>query len=455
MKTKKYRYHSSIIKTILQMRKVYFLAFYCTIFAFWGCKNNSGGEFNQENRVIPAVEAVQAQYGGLPLEERLSGIVQARNQVDIYPRIDAPVEEVHVESGDQVSKGDLLVSLSDTEYRERLRQAEANLRINKAQERQARAALGELQSRMNRMRVLAERDLSSDLEVEQLEAELESAEANAELAQAQVEQAESTVAEAQDALSRTQIRAPIDGTVGQRSAEVGMQANSGTRLFTIGDLDDSRITINLTERMLGYIEKGQSVRIFSENLEDTTLTGEISRISPFLGAGNFSTEAEIDISNSGRLLLPGMFATVDVLYGESEQATLVPMSAIYRNPQTGETGIYVASGFELETEMIEEMENEGGTALSNPTDVEFVPVQIIARGREAAGVTGVRSGQWVVTVGQNLLMEDREGGTARVRAVTWDQVIDKQDLQPQDLLRTILNSEVVETPRMGSTSNQL
>ncbi len=413
----------------------------------------SGDDNNVNNsasgQVVPAVEAVQAQFGGLPLEERLSGIVTAGNQVDIYPRISAPVEEVLVQTGEEVERGQPLVRLRDNEYRERLRQAEANLRINLAQERQARASLGEIESQMRRQRVLAERDLTSELEMERLKAQLESAEASLELANAQVEQAESNVEEQKDALEQTVIRAPISGTVGQRAVEVGMQVGTNTRLFTIGDLSRSKVTVNLTERMMRYISTGQSVRIFSEILGDTVLTGEISRISPFLGAGSFSTEAEIDVGNETRLLMPGMFVTVDIMYGESEQATLIPLSAIYRHPNTGETGVFVATNFGVEAEMLEELEN-GNTRgqLSNPTDVEFIPIEVIARGRDAAGVAGIRSGQWVVTVGQNLLVRDNRG-TARVRPISWNQIMDMQRLQPQDLLREIMNGDIVQ----GSASN--
>jgi HlyD family secretion protein len=406
--------------------------------------NNSGSA-----QVIPAVEAVQAQFGGLPLEERLSGIVTAGNQVDIFPRISAPVEEVLVQTGQEVERGQALVRLRDNEYRERLRQAEANLRINLAQERQAKASLGEIESQMRRQRVLAERDLTSELEMERLQAQLESAEASLELAKAQVEQAESNVEEQKDALEQTVIRAPIRGTVGQRAVEVGMQVNTNSRLFTIGDLSQSKVTVNLTERMMRYIQTGQSVRIFSEVLGDTVLTGEISRISPFLGAGSFSTEAEVDVGNESRLLMPGMFVSVDILYGESEQATLIPLSAIYRHPNTGETGVYVATNFGVEADMLEELEN-GNTRgqLSNPTDVEFIPIEVIARGRDAAGVAGIRSGEWVVTVGQNLLVRDSRG-TARVRPISWNQIMDMQRLQPQDLLREIMNGDIVQ----GSASN--
>lgn len=409
---------------------------------------NCGGEdeqgFANQNRSFPAVEAVQAQFGSLPLEERLSGTVRAGNQVEIFPRIAAPIQEVYVQSGERVQRGDILVQLRDNEYRERLRQAEASLRIANAQRRQAQAALNEIEAELKRQRILAERDLVTELQMEQLEAEVESAEASLELAEAQVEQAQSTVDEQKDALEQTIIRAPITGTVGDRAAEVGMQASTNNRLFVIGDLSRSRININITERMLQYIETGQPVRIYSENFPDTTLTGEISRISPFLGEGSFSTQAEIDVNNESRLLLPGMFVTVDVLYGESEQATLIPLSAIYRHPQTGETGVYVAPGFGIETEILAEIEDSGSIGqLSNPTQVEFKTVDIIARGREAAGVAGIQSGDWIVTVGQNLLVRDR-GDEARIRATSWDKILNMQRMQPQDLLQEILNNGMAQ-----------
>ncbi len=427
----------------MKQKKILFLAIALVItFSACGSEDQQGNSNN--NTTIPAVEAVQAQFGGLPLEERLNGVVRAANQVDIYPRISAPIEEVYVQNGDDIRRGDALLRLRDTEYRERLRQAEASLRINIAQRRQAEAALGEVQSQLRREQILADRDLSSELEMEQIQARLESAEASVELAQAQVEQARSNVEEQNDALEQTIIRSPVDGTVGQRNAEIGMQVNTSTRLFTVGDLSRSQITINLTERMLSYIQRGNTVRIFSDNIPDRVLTGEISRISPFLGAGSFSTEAEIDIDNEEGLLLPGMFVTVDILYGESEQVTIIPLSAIFRNPQSGETGVYVATSFGMEADLLQELE-EGASSpgLSNPTDVEFIPIEIVARGRDAAGVAGIRSGDWVVTVGQNLIFRDNSP-QVRVRPVSWNNIMEMQRLQPQDLLREIMNGNVAE-----------
>ena len=416
-----------------------------------GCSNSDNNNSDNSPEVLPSVEAVKARFGALPLEERLSGIVTAGNQVEIFPRISAPIEEVLVKNGERVEKGDLLVRLRSREFEDRLRQAQANLRINQARAKQAKAALDQLTAQLERQQELADRDLISDLEMEQIRSQYDAAEANYELARAQIDQAESTVSEQREALGQTEIRAPIHGTVGQRDVEVGMQANTANRLFTIGNLDNSKVTINLTEKMLNYIETGQTVRVYSENFPDTVITAEVDRISPFLEAGSFSTVAEIEVENDDRLLLPGMFVTVDVLYGESEQATIVPLSAIYRHPRTGVTGAYVAKDFGFEMEPVIQVDANNPPPLSEPTNVEFVPVTVVAKGREAAGVTGVRNEQWVVTVGQNLMVGS--DGKAKIRATAWGRILSMQSMRPEDLLREVMDGNLISS-RDDSTFNQ-
>src|SRR5690625_50465 len=122
------------------------------------------------------------------------------------------------------------------------------------------------------------------------------------------------------------------------------------------------------------------------------------------------------------------------------------LSAIYTKPQSGEVGIYVATSVGMEPEILQDLDGEENSSnLSNPTDVEFLPIQIIARGRDAAGVTGIRTGDWVVTVGQNLIDRD-DSEVARVRPVTWDSIVQMQQLQPQDLLREIMDYNVSGQP---------
>jgi HlyD family secretion protein len=415
-----------------------------------GCESDSGTPENNSEKLIPSVEAIQARYGALPLTERLTGIVKAKNQIEIYPQISAVIISVNVMNGDIVKKGQPLIRLRDREFQERLKQARANLQITVAQAKQAEARFNEIQSELKRTESLAEKGFTSTAELESSQTQAISAEANFELAKAQVKQAQATVDEREETLSETIIRAPVSGTIGNRNAEVGMLVNPNMRLFTLGQLDNIKIDVVLTDKMLNYIKIGQRTDISAENLASASVEAALSRISPFLHPVTHSTDAEIDLANVDGRFNPGMFVTVDVRYGESEKATLIPLSALYDNPVTGVTGVYVCRD-SLKNELISGWASDKTIKLSNPVSFEFVPIEVIAKGRMQAGIRGVEPGQWVVTLGQNLL--GGESGNARVRPVNWDWVEQLQSLQRQDLLKEVMKQQQEAARDTSSVSN--
>lgn len=403
----------------------------------------SEGQTPEDEAPTPAVEAVQARYGALPLRERLTGNVRAAGQVVIYPEVSGPVVEVLAQNGDQVSAGDPLVRIRGETSRSQLQQSQGGLASARAQRRQAQAQLDELEARYERSEQLAAEDFISQEEIESLRAELESARADLASAEAAVEMAEGALGESRESVRQTTVRAPISGRVGRRNAELGMYVGASTPLFTIGRVEQVQVEVSITQEMLSRIEVGQTAEIRSESLADTVLTAEVSRVSPFIEPGSFSAGAEIDVDNPDGLLLPGMFVTVDILYGESEEATLVPKSAIYEDPGTGAIGVYVAPSLGLETEPIfpEEGERAPFTA---PTPSEFQRVDVLAEGRHVAGVSGIDPDTWVVVVGQHLLSsQDPEAGDpqARVRPITWERLIELQGLQREDLLRQFMEKQ--------------
>ena len=410
-----------------------------------GCANEEEGADGPQGvrsggpTQVPSVEVVQAQRGALPLEERLVGVVKADNQVEIYPEITASVTEVHVTSGEVVREGQVLVNLEARQFREQLNQAKASLRITQADARQAEARLRELRLQFERTEALAQKDLVSDLDLETQRAQMDAAAASYERTQAQVDQAMATIQEREAALARTVIRAPISGRVGQREAEVGMRVNGNTRLFTIGNLDNVRVEASLTESMLSYVAEGQSTRISSEVIGDTAIVTPLSRISPFLEATSFSTVAEIDVPNPGGLLKPGMFVSVDVFYGESQQATVVPNSALYEDPNSGALGVFVATSLGLEVSPTLPESEDDLPPLSEPTPMQFFPVEVVAEGHDLSGISGIDDDAWVVTIGQQLLRGNEP--QARVRATTWNRLITLQNLQREDLLRQFLEKQ--------------
>ncbi len=374
----------------------------------------------------------------------MSGIVRADNQVTVFAEISAPVERVPVRNGDRVERGDALVYLRDQQFQDQLRQAEAQLRINEADAGRTQAALNEADAAYKRMQELVSKGLQSQQQLEMAETNRASAQAAHEQALARISQAEATVQERREALRRTVVRAPFGGLVGQRGVEPGMSVSPSTPLFMIGDFETVRVEVSVTDNMMGNITPGQTAVIIMENRPDTIITAQVSRISPFLEAGSFSAAAEIDVPNPGGVLRPGMFVAVDVAYGESEQATLVPESALFEHPTSGKMGVYVAPSLARETPVREpdEYDADNPPPLTEPTPVSFMPVEVLARGRGVVGVTGITMGEWVVTIGQDMLaLKTGTDLIARARPVTWPRVAVLQEMQDQDLLLEFMDKQ--------------
>jgi len=415
-----------------------------TMLGLPGCGGGGGASGDSSTRAgePPAVEALPARYGSLPLEEVVSGVVRARNQVAVRPEITATVVEVLVRNGDSVRQGQPLVRLNDDMFKEQLLQAEASLRLAEASAAEAGARLAEITARVTRTRVMAREGLVSDLDLETQEAQLAAGRAQTAQDEARVEQARATVEERRAALARTVVRAPVQGLVGRREAEVGMLVNPSTLLFLVGDFEELVVEISLTQAMLDKVEAGTPVEIETRRGAAESMPAEISRISPFLERSSFSTEAEIDLANREGRLRPGMFVTVRLLHGSTGEATLVPHSAVREDPRTGEVHVYVVEA----TDGLSEPETPGTEIPDKARRVIRRRVELLSEGRRAASVRGVEQGEWVVTLGQHLLDEAMQAAAtdsteARVRPTSWRHVLGLEGLQREDLLENFLDKQ--------------
>ncbi len=422
----------------MQTRQYRMAAAAAALLLLSACYSSNVGEEDADEQTIPAVEAVQVRSGTLPLEERLAGSVVSRNQTEIYAEVSGRIVEVLASDGDSVEAGAPLVRLRAAEFEEQLLQAEAGLRVAEARVKQAEANSTRVQASLRRMETIVERNLGSAADLEAAQAEALSAEAELLLMQAQLQQAASLVEERRSALAESTIRAPITGIVGGRNAEVGQLASASTPLFVIGDPTSMRVTITLTQRMLGYIETGTTANIVSDVAPDQPIAAEISRISPFLHPVTRTTTAEIDVEGQNTTLRPGMFVSVDVLYGESETASLVPNNAVYTDAREGREGVWLARVDEANAprEPGSAPVPRGELEPSGPVTVEFLPIEVIARGRQSAAIAGVEPGQWVVTVGHELLSRN-DTGKAVVQPTPWEHILRLQQMQTRDLLELI------------------
>jgi RND family efflux transporter MFP subunit len=417
------------------------------VLAAAACGGSEEGDRRNRDESTPAVEVVQARLDALPLRERLTGTVQAGGQVAIYPQVSGAITEVFADDGDVVKAGDPLVRIESRSPRSQLAQAQAELAAARAEARAAAATQTELESQFRRTQLLAEDSRVAQETVELERAQIESARAAVQQAEARAASAEAAIAERAEEVGRTVVRAPIDGVVGQRAAEVGMIADGQAPLFTIGQLERMRVEVPIAQDLIGRIRPGQRVEISTEAYASELIPAEISRVSPFLAQGSFSAEAEIDVENPAGRLVPGMFVTVDVFYGESDSATVVPSSAIYSDPTTGRPGVFVATA--PDTGGVMRVAANGTGALTDPRPTRFVPVRIVAEGRQTVGIAGVRPDQWVVVIGQNLLTEEtEEDPVARLRPASWERIIALQERLGTDLLSDVMEEHDREAVRL-------
>jgi len=311
-----------------------------------------------------------------------------------------------------------------------------------------------------RSRALADQKLVSAQDMETLESQLDSIRASADESVARVEQRQAAVEESRSALAKTEIRAPVGGRLGERRAEVGMRVDSSSVLFVVGDPEELIIEVDLTEAMLARVEEGLPVVI--ETSLRAPILAELSRVSPFLDRESFTTVGEIDVANpatgqSGRLR-PGMSVSVRIKVGESRQATLVPVSALWEDPASGERGVFVIE----ETAGLEAPTGVSTASPEEPRAASFRRVEVLAQGPGAAGVTGIQPGAWVVVVGQQLLdaevravaagseAEAMQPIEARVRPVSWERLMELQGLQSEDLLEGFLDKQRKVAAALGA-----
>jgi len=283
------------------------------------------------------------------------------------------VSEFLVDDNTKVRAGDVIARIDDGDYRlatdsacdkiatqeatiERFdRQIDAqraNVEQMRAQLVSAQAAQKRMQSELERQQALAGKEFATRQTLEQsianrdqanaaaqsAQAALESAIANVDVLQAQRKEAVRTLEELKTALTKaerdlsfTEIRAPVDGVIGNRAAQVGDFVQTGQRIAALVPLSNVFIDANFKETQLARLQPGQPVSIKIDALPDEKVNGVVASVSPASGAvfsllppdnatGNFTKivqrlsvriQVPADVAERGALR-PGMSVVVAV-----------------------------------------------------------------------------------------------------------------------------------------------
>ena len=270
-----------------------------------------------------------------------SGRVQPKTKVDITSEVSAEIVKLFVKEGDFVTKGTPLLMLDTIQYKSDANQAKYSLDEIKARAAAAKAQLNKDKKEFDRQSSLFTKGLSSETLLTDATFAYENSKANYDATLAQVKTIDARLNKALDNLSKTFIKAPMDGVIIYMSAEVGEIAQAqtsftqGKTLMTIADLAVFEVEVEIDETQIANVQLNQDVEIRVDAFDDSTFTGKVAEIGNSAtmsgqGTEEFTTAFKVivNFNETDVVIRPGMSATVDITTNSNKDALLIPYASV-------------------------------------------------------------------------------------------------------------------------------
>jgi len=279
-----------------------------------------------------------------------TGKIQPEIEVKLSSEVSGEVIELPIVEGQQVQKGDLLVRVNPDIYESSLSRSQASLQNVKAGLNQAEASLKEAKANYDRNKQLFDKGIISKANWDQVVSAYEIAQASKQSAYYSVQSSAATVNEARDNLNRTNIYAPMSGTISRLSIElgervVGTQQMAGTEIMRVVNLSNMEVEVDVNENDIVKVNIGDSTIVEVDaylkkefkglvteiaNSADGVLTSD--QVTNFKVKVRIIKESYLDLlegrNENYSPFRPGMTATVDIITKKREKIVGVPISAI-------------------------------------------------------------------------------------------------------------------------------
>lgn len=256
-----------------------------------------------------------------------SGTIATDQHADISTRMMGYVTNVHVKVGDNVSKGQLLVSINNSDILAKEAQVKAGII-------QAKAGLKNAEKDYQRFKTLFSQNSASQKELDDMTTRYE-------VAKAQLEAANQMQNEVNAHLSYSNIRAPFSGTITGKYVNNGDMANPGMPLVSLEAPGKFIATAMVPETEIGKIKKGTAVKVFVKST-DEQLTGNVTEVSNSARLTGGQYLVKIDLDKTTVKLFSGMFVTTHFPISSSENTIVsVPKSILVKRGEL--VGIYTVS----------------------------------------------------------------------------------------------------------------
>jgi len=249
-----------------------------------------------------------------------SGYVVAQRRAAVASKVTARLVSLSVEEGSRVRAGEIIARLESDDVIALKEQAEANLRVGKANLDQAKAELRDATLSFGRNRDLIGQGFVSQAEYDASEARHHRAEAGVAGAEASVKVAEAAVRNALVSIEYTFIRAPFDAVVLTKNADIGdivtplgAAANAKAAVVTIADMDSLQVEVDVSESNLSLVRTGQPCEIQLDALPDVRFRGAVHMIVPTADRTKATVMVKVRFLDRDSRVLPEMSAKVAFL----------------------------------------------------------------------------------------------------------------------------------------------
>ncbi len=271
-----------------------------------------------------------------------SGYIVAQRKAAVASKGTGRLEHLGVIEGDRVTKGQVIGRIESSDVEAALGQAKASLNVAKAGLESAKAEYEDANNNFNRQKILFDQGSISKADYDAANARYRRAVAGISSAEANIKYAESNVRSAEVQVENTYIRAPFDGVVLTKDANVGevitpFGAAAGSRgaVVTMADMRSLEVEADVSESNIEKIKEGQPCEITLDAYPDKRYTGYVNKIVPTADRAKATVLTKVRFNQLDERVLPEMRAKVNFLSERKNQSAKysepkisVPASAI-------------------------------------------------------------------------------------------------------------------------------
>ncbi|GJQ49741.1 acriflavin resistance protein [Candidatus Kuenenia stuttgartiensis] len=264
-----------------------------------------------------------------------SGYVVAQRKSAISSKITSSLVSLSVEEGSRAKKGDVIACLENKDAIAALKRAKADMNTARYRLKQAEAELTEAKLAYNRTTNLLQMGVVSPSEYDTADAKYKLAIAKVEEGKAAIRSGKAAVSEAKVQLDYTFLRAPFDGVVLTKNADigdivtpVGAAANARASVVTIADLDSLMVEVDVSESNIEQVSAGHPCEIQLDAFPGERLRGEVHMIVPTADRTKASILVKVAFADKDSRIMPEMSAKVAFLKRHATDDERKPIKAI-------------------------------------------------------------------------------------------------------------------------------